>query len=35
MKFAGQRVSANGTTFEKGDSHALVIEQIEAEPAGK
>ncbi len=30
MKFAGQRVMATGKLFERGGSHALVIEQIEA-----
>ncbi len=35
MKFAGQRVIASRKVFEKGGSRALVIEKIEAEPAGK
>ena len=35
MKFAGQRVAASGSVYEKGGSHALVIEKIEAAPAGK
>lgn len=33
LKFAGQKVTAMGKVFEKGGSHALVIEKIEA--AGK
>jgi hypothetical protein len=35
MNFAGQRVTASGSAYEKGGSHALVIEKIEAAPAGK
>jgi hypothetical protein len=35
MKFTGQKVTASGKIFEKGGSRALVIEKIEAEPAGK
>lgn len=35
LKFAGQRVTATGTAYEKGGSHALVIDKIEATPAGK
>ena len=35
MKLAGQKVAASGKVFEKGGSRALVIEKIEAEPAGK
>ncbi len=35
MKFAGQRVTATGKLFERGGSHALVIEQIEAARGGK
>ena len=35
MKFAGQRVTANGKLFERGGAHALVIEQIEAAPTSK
>jgi hypothetical protein len=31
LKFAGQRVTATGTAYEKGGSHALVIDKIEAE----
>lgn len=30
MKFAGQRVTAKGKVFDKGGSHAIVIERIEA-----
>ena len=30
MKLAGQRVIAGGRSFERGGSHALVIEKIEA-----
>jgi hypothetical protein len=30
LKFAGQRVTATGTAYEKGGSHALVIDKIEA-----
>jgi len=30
MKFAGQKVSAQGTVYAKGGSHAIVIEKIEA-----
>ena len=30
MKFAGQKVSAQGTVYVKGGSHAMVIEKIEA-----
>ena len=33
MKFAGQKVSVQGTAYLKGGSHALVVEKIEA--AGK
>lgn len=32
MKFAGQRVSAQGTAYLKGGSHALVVEKIEPAP---
>lgn len=35
MKFAGQRVTASGKVFERGGSHALVIEKIEAERPSK
>jgi hypothetical protein len=35
MPFAGQRVTVSGTVYLKGGSHALVIEKVEAEPAGK
>jgi len=30
MKLAGQKVSAQGTVYTKGGSHAIVIEKIEA-----
>jgi hypothetical protein len=30
IKFAGQKVSVQGTVFRKGGSHAMVIEKIEA-----
>lgn len=30
LKLAGQRVTATGTAYEKGGSHALVIDKIEA-----
>jgi hypothetical protein len=33
MKLAGQRVSAQGTVYAKGGSHAIVIEKIEAAAA--
>jgi hypothetical protein len=35
MEFAGQKVTAKGKMFEKGGSRAIVIEHIEAAPAGK
>jgi hypothetical protein len=35
LPFAGQRVAASGTVYLKGGSHALVIEKVEAAPAGK
>ena len=35
LKFAGQRVTATGKDYEKGGSHALVIEKIEAASSGK
>jgi len=35
LKFAGQHVTATGTAYEKGGSHALVIEKIEAASSGK
>ena len=35
MKFAGQKLIASGTLFERGGSRALVIEKIEAAPAVK
>lgn len=30
IKFAGQKVSVQGTVYKKGGSHAIVIEKIEA-----
>lgn len=35
MKYAGQMVTAKGKVFERGGAHAMVIEEIEAAPAGK
>jgi hypothetical protein len=35
LKFAGRWVTATGTAYEKGGSHALVIDRNEAAPAGK
>jgi hypothetical protein len=35
MKFAGLRVAVSGKLFEKGGSHALAVEKIEAEAAAK
>jgi hypothetical protein len=35
MPFAGQKVVAKGTAFERGGSKALVIQNIEAAPKGK
>jgi hypothetical protein len=35
LKFAGQRVTATGKVYEKGGSHAIVIDKIEAAPASK
>ena len=35
MEFAGGRVTAKGKLYERGGSHALVIEQIAAAPAKK
>jgi len=35
MKFAGERVIASGKVFERGGSHAIVIEKIEAASASK
>lgn len=35
MEFAGKMVTASGKVFERGGSHAIVIEKIEAAPAGK
>ncbi len=35
MKFAGEKVIVSGRTFERGGSHAIVIEEIGAAPAAK
>jgi hypothetical protein len=35
MEFAGGRVTAKGKLYDRGGSHALVIEQIAAAPAKK
>jgi len=35
MKFAGDRVSIRGKVFERGGAHAVVIEEMHAEPAAK
>lgn len=35
MEFAGKKVSVTGKVFAKGGSHAIVIEKIDAAPAGK
>src|SRR5712664_769341 len=35
LEFAGGRVSAKGKLYDRGGSHALVIEQIAAAPAKK
>jgi hypothetical protein len=35
LKFAGQRVTATGKVYEKGGSHAIVIDKIEAASSGK
>jgi len=35
VRFAGQKVIANGKVFQRSGSRALVIEKIEAEPASK
>lgn len=35
LSFAGQKVTATGSVFERGGSRALVIEKIEALSAGK
>ena len=35
MEFAGKRVVATGKIYSKGGSHAIVIEKVEAAPAGK
>ena len=35
MKFAGDRVSIRGKVFERGGAHAVVIEEMNAEPAAK
>lgn len=35
MKFAGQKVIASGKAYERGGSHALVIEKIVVAPVGR
>ncbi len=35
MKFAGERVIVRGKVFERGGSHAVVIDEINEEPAAK
>jgi len=35
LEFAGGRVTAKGKLYDRGGSHALVIEQIAAAPAKK
>ncbi|OLD65054.1 MAG: hypothetical protein AUI47_03065 [Acidobacteria bacterium 13_1_40CM_2_68_5] len=35
MKFAGDRVIIRGKVFERGGAHAVVIEEINAEPAAR
>jgi len=35
MEFAGKKVVATGKIYSKGGSHAIVIEKVEAAPAGK
>jgi hypothetical protein len=35
MEFAGKKVVATGTIYSKGGSRAIVIEKVEAAPAGK
>jgi hypothetical protein len=35
LQFAGRKVTASGKLFERGGSHALVIEKIDATPAAK
>ena len=35
LEFAGQRVTVQGKVFERGGSHAIVIEKIEVESKGK
>jgi len=35
LPFAGQKVTATGSVFERGGSRALVIDKIEALPAAK
>jgi hypothetical protein len=35
MEYAGKRVSVIGKVYEKGGSRAVVIEKVEAAPAGK
>lgn len=35
MEFAGKKVVATGEIYSKGGSHAIVLEKVEAAPAGK
>jgi len=35
MEYAGKRVAAQGKVFERGGSHAIAIEKIEAAPEAK
>jgi hypothetical protein len=35
MKFAGEKVVIRGKVFERGGSHAIVIEEVSAAPAAK
>jgi hypothetical protein len=35
MKFAGDKVVVKGKLFERGGSHAIVIEEIDAAPPNK
>lgn len=35
MEYAGKRVAAQGKVFERGGSHAIVIEKIDVDPEAK
>ncbi len=35
LKFAGQKVTVTGKVLDKGGSRAMIIQQVEATPAGK